>query len=64
MSSSLVKVISGKKGVEIRDDGFGLELFTCRNGYQWSGFDVDGELLDMIKKAIIEYEVKRGTGQL
>jgi len=36
-------------------DGYGLELYTMRNGYQWSGVGVDDEMLSMIKAAIDEH---------
>ena len=46
---------SGRKKVKIADDGYGLEFYTMRNGYQWSGFGVDIELLVMMRDAIDEY---------
>jgi len=45
----------GKKRVKIEDQGYGLEFFTMRNGWQWAGFDVDEELLKMMQDVIAEY---------
>lgn len=50
-----IKIASGKKAVKITSDEFGLEFYTMRNGYQWSGFGVDDELLEMMRDAIDRY---------
>lgn len=57
MSKILYTIIESgsKKKVRIEDRGYGLEFFTMRNGWQWSGFGVDDELLSMMQKAIEEY---------
>ena len=46
---------SGRKKIKITNDGYGLEFYTMRNGYQWTGFGVDTELLVMMRDAIDEY---------
>lgn len=51
----LIKESGHRKKVKITDDGYGLEFYTMRNGYQWSGFGVDDELLAMMRSAIDEY---------
>ncbi len=46
---------NGKKKVKLTNEGFGLDLYTMRNGYQWTGMGVDIELLRMLKDVITEY---------
>jgi len=46
---------NGKKKVKIQDDGYGLELYTMRNGYQWTGQGVDIEILEMMRTTISTY---------
>ena len=46
---------NGKKKVKILSEGVGVEFLTMRNGFQWSGFGVDTELLVMMREAIDEY---------
>lgn len=50
-----------KKGVVIREDKYGIEVLTMRNGYQWSGMPMDEELLDMLQEAIAEFKAKRAN---
>lgn len=50
---------NGDKKVRIHDDGYGLELLTMRNGWQWSGAGVDDEILDLIVDAINDYKKSR-----
>ena len=50
-----IKESGSRKKVKITNDGYGLEMYTMRNGFQWSGCGVDDELLHMIKSAIEEY---------
>ena len=45
------QTMEGKRGVRVRDDGFGIELLWTRNGWQWAGAGVDTELLRMIRDA-------------
>lgn len=45
----------GQMKVKIADYGFGLELNTMRNGFQWSGQQVNEKMLRMIRDAINEY---------
>ena len=51
----LVLVEDGRKKVKIQDDGYGLEIYTTRNGYQWTGQGVDKKMLRMIRNAITKY---------
>lgn len=44
---------SGKNGVRIEIDRHGyVSLLTTRNGFQWSGCEVDRELLEMVHDSI------------
>ena len=47
---------NGKRGVVIREDKYGIEVLTMRNGYQWSGMPMDAELIDMLEQAIVEFK--------
>lgn len=51
----LVLKEDGKKKVKITDDGYGLELYTMRNGFQWTGQEVDEKILRMLREIINEY---------
>lgn len=51
-----IETVCGKKGARIKNDGFGLELYTMRNGYQWNGSGVDMEIMDMIIECIEKYK--------
>ena len=51
-----IEKVSGKKGVVIREDKYGIEVLTMRNGYQWSGMPMDAELIDMLEQAIVEFK--------
>ena len=51
-----IKKLNGKKGVVIREDKYGIEVLTMRNGYQWSGMPMDAELIDMLEQAIVEFK--------
>lgn len=53
--SVLVFKSDGNKKVKITNDGFGLELYTMRNGWQWTGQGVDSKLLHLMRDAINEY---------
>ena len=44
-----------KKKVMIRDDGYGLELLTMIDGFQWTGQPIDEEVLEMIEETIDAY---------
>ena len=46
---------NGKRGVVIREDKYGIEVLTMRNGFQWSGMPMDAELIDMLEQAIVEF---------
>jgi hypothetical protein len=48
----------GKKAVRLHDDGYGLELLTRRNGYQWTGAPVDDDILEMLEEVIDAYKVR------
>lgn len=52
---------NGKKGVVIREDKWGVEVLTMRNGYQWSGMPMDAELIDMLQEAIAEFKATRAN---
>lgn len=52
---------NGKKGVVIREDKYGVEVLTMRNGYQWSGMPMDEELIDMLQAAISEFKTTRAN---
>lgn len=52
---------NGKKGVVIREDRWGVEVLTMRNGYQWSGMPMDEELIDMLQEAIAEFKAMRAN---
>lgn len=56
-----IEKLSGKKGVIIRDDKYGIEVLTMRNGYQWSGMPMDDELIDMLEAAISEFKARRNA---
>lgn len=45
-----------KRGVVIREDKYGIEVLTMRNGFQWSGMLMDAELIDMLEQAIVEFK--------
>lgn len=49
----------GPLGVKIVVDEYGMELLTCRNGYQWTGQPVTDELLALISLCIQKYETSR-----
>ena len=51
-----IEKVSGKKGVVIREDKYGIEVLTMSNGYQWSGMPMDAELIDMLEQAIVEFK--------
>jgi hypothetical protein len=55
---------SGKKGVVIREDKYGIDVLTTRNGYQWSSMPMDDELLDMLQEAITEFKAGRANVQI
>jgi hypothetical protein len=44
-----------RKKVKIQDSSYGVDFFTMRNGFQWSGFRVDDEILSMMQEAIEQY---------
>jgi hypothetical protein len=44
-----------RKKIKIIEDAFGLSFLTMRNGFQWSGFGVDDEILSMMQEAIEQY---------
>jgi len=49
---------NGDKGVRITDGRYGVdcvEVSVMRNGFQWTGFEADKELLEMLRDAIDEY---------
>ena len=48
----------GRKKVKLECDGYGMYLFTMRNGSHWNGMAVDDELLDMILEVVNEYKSK------
>jgi len=58
-ASVYVSNIVGKKGVIIKNSSIDIEFSTCRNGYQWSGFPVDDELLILMRNSIDEYLLKK-----
>ena len=61
MDEVIVTISHCKKAVQISNDGiYGFEMKTMRNGFQWSGFPVDDELLDMIAEAIDAYKKQTG----
>jgi hypothetical protein len=45
----------GKKKVNIVDEGYGVNFTAMINGWQWTGFEADDELLKMMRDAIDEY---------
>ena len=47
---------NGKRGIVIREDKYGIEVLTMRNGFQWSGMPMDAELIDMLEQAIVEFK--------
>lgn len=51
-----IEKVSGKKGVVIREDKYGIEVLTMRNGFQWFGMSMDAELIDMLEQAIVEFK--------
>ena len=57
MSDKGIEIIvtNGDDKVKITNSGYGLELYSMRNGWQWSGIDVDGNQLDMIVECIENY---------
>jgi hypothetical protein len=57
MTETLYAIIEHgeRKKVKIQDSGYGVEFLTMRNGFQWSGFRVDDEILSMMKEAIEQY---------
>ena len=46
---------NGDKKVRIETNKYGTEMHLMTNGNQWVGFNVDTELLKMVKDAINEY---------
>jgi hypothetical protein len=46
---------SGKIGVRLEQDDYGLMFATMRNGYQWSSFQVDAIMLSLMQDVINEY---------
>jgi hypothetical protein len=57
------KAEKGKKKVKIENDDGDLYLYTTRNGYQWSAYSVDEELLIMVKDVIDNY-LKENHGRI
>lgn len=55
MGEIIALVEKGKKKVKITNDGYGIELYIMRNGFQWAGSGVDEEMLKMIQEAIGKY---------
>jgi hypothetical protein len=57
MTETLYAIIEHgeKKKIKIIEDAFGLSFLTMRNGFQWSGFRVDDEILSMMQEAIEQY---------
>lgn len=55
---------NGERGVVIREDRWGVEVLTTRNGYQWSGMPMDEELIDMLQEAIAEFKAVRANAAL
>jgi len=55
-SSKIVERQNGRKGVKIQWNkyGEGWDVRTMRNGFQWSGFTGDRELLTMLREALNE----------
>jgi hypothetical protein len=51
----LVLKEDGRTKVKITNDGYGLELYTMHNGFQWTGQGVDEKILRMIREAIDDY---------
>ena len=51
-----IEEINNKLGVKLVNDGYGLELFTMRNGYQWTGSGVNDEIIGMIINVLSEYQ--------
>ena len=61
MMETKIEKLSGKKGVTIREDKYGIEVLTMRNGYQWSGMPMDDELIDMLEAAISEFKARHNA---
>lgn len=51
-----IGMADGKVKAEIRHDGYCLELYTMRNGYQWVGIPADEKLLDMVSGVIADHK--------
>lgn len=50
-----ILIEQGKRKVKIQNDGFDNALSVMKNGWQWTGFPVDDELLLMMRQAIHDY---------
>ena len=46
--------------VKIGESRYGTELYTTRNGYQWTSFQVDIDMLKLIRDSINEYLAIKG----
>jgi len=56
--SEPVLIDRGNKRVMIQDNDYGTTLFVMMNGFQWWGYSVDDEMLEMIRDAIGRYFVE------
>jgi len=54
--------VNGKYKAKITQDGYGLELHTMRNGYQWVGQGMNVELLKLTRDVINEYLADKQAG--
>ena len=46
---------NGTVKARVRNDGFGEELSTMRNGYQWTGQPISPELARLTIEVLTEY---------
>ena len=47
---------AGKNKVRIEKTKYGMELSICTNGWQWTGQNVNLEVLELLEDAIEEYK--------
>jgi hypothetical protein len=65
--TAIISRQQGKKAVRIEPDPYeagGAKVSTVRNGFQWTGFYGDRELLVMLRDALTEFlDVEEPSGE-
>ncbi len=66
MQGEKIAIVSqgDKKIVEIRDDGISETLYICRNGWQYTGVEIDETDADLMIAALKAYKVHKAAQKI